>query len=264
MKKNLSLFILLSLLIFAVSCGMSGGGGGDEQLTEKLRVVHAAPTLGKITILQDEKPIVERMLYGTGSEYVELDENSASIFSIKVEPEFVIPILAVEEDVTGPYKKTLMVTESGGQPVFTFIADQTATELPTDESRLRFINAASTSESIDVYVTSPTTSLQNRTPIASKLEFLKASSYFPTTPGDYRIRIAVNTATDTTTTTTATSATAAAATTTDTSSTSSSTPDIDYDSSDYPIDSGEEVSFILLEARGGGRPYRGLTLRAVP
>lgn len=238
--KKLQFALTLFLLGSILSCGSLGSSaGGKESVTEKLRIVHAAPSLGAITILQDEKPINSALSYGKATEYIELDETTEAVFSIRVTPEFVLPILAVKEAIVGPYKKTLLVTESAGQPVLTFIADQTATKIPGDESRLRFVNAASAAKTIDVYVTSPTTPLKGRSPIVSKLAFLATSSYFATSPGEYRIRIVAD------------------------STTTTETPEPDFDLNTFLVDSGEEITFLLLESKGGGKPYESLTLSAI-
>jgi hypothetical protein len=266
LMKNFKIPLLLGLTVTLIagllaSCGVSSSGG--EAIREKLRVVHAAQTLGKITILKDEKEIIQDLSYGAASDYIELDENAESVFSIRVDPEFVIPVLAVEEDVTGPYKKTLLVTEVAGQPVFTFIQDKTTTEIPSGESRIRFVNAAASATTMDVYVTGFNTSLSGRTPVVSALAFKGTSSYFPTDPGDYRIRIAIAAAsTGSSSSSTASAAASSAATSAATSSTSSesTTPEISFDSKLYPVGAGEEITFYMLDDRGGGKPFRSLSV----
>ena len=250
--------ITLFIMLFSgfIACGSGGGSGGGERIKERLRIVHAAPSLGVITVLQDGIPIGKGLSYGNSLDYFEIEEGKSK-FTVRVDPEFVLPTSSTEEEVTGPYKKTLLITETSGTPVLTFIADQTDTPVPDGESRIRFLNAAAQAGAVDVYITAPSTPLSGRTAVATGLAEKSVTDYFPAEPGEYRIRIAGSSSGSGATSSAASSASSGSSG----SSGSPSGPNVIYDSRTYAIESGEEITFMLLEKRGGGKPYRGLSLR---
>jgi len=249
LRKYTTFFILICFSPLLSSCG-GGGGGSGERSREQLRFVHAAPSLGAATLLQDGRPIISGISYGKASDYVDIDESVegvTTVFSIRITPEFIVPTLAVTESVTTPYIKTVILTETAGVPELTFLEDATTSATTEGESTIRFINANAAQPTVDVYVTPPDTTLTGRIPVLSALAFKGASVSFPVEPGDYRVRIVAPPT--------------AGTTATETSGSSTTTIKPIFDSNTYAIEGDEQLSFYFLEKRGGGKPYTSLTIR---
>lgn len=237
MFRTLHLALLLFISSLLTACGSGGGGGSGERSQERLRFVHAAPSLGMATILLDGAPIIRDIRYGNASPYIEIDETigEKSIFTARINPEFALPTAPLEAKIDSPYRKTLLLTEEAGVPSLTLL-DEPLIEPTSGESLLRFVNANGKEAAVDIYVTSPSTTLSGRTAVVSQLAFKGVSTAFPTEPGDYRIRVGVTAAGET-------------------------APTVLYDSKTYSIDADESYTFIFLEKRGGGKPYTALTIR---
>jgi hypothetical protein len=233
-SPHLRVLILLSVITLLSSCG-SSGGRNKERFKEQLRVVHAAPSLGTLTLLQNGKPIVAGVTYATATQYVEIDESLEGIpdiFTVRINPDFVLSPIEVEELVNSDYKKTVILTEdSDGLPELTFIEDP-RTEIPRGESRIRFLNGNLKESTADLFITAPSSSLTGRSADVAGLIFKEVSSRFAIEPGTYRIRVR----------------------------STGKTPSIILDTQEYPVGVGEELLFIFLEKRGGGTPYTYLSL----
>ncbi len=220
-----------------------------------MRIVHAAPTLGSITVLLDGDPVISGVNYGEGSPYVTIPksgESGESTFQIKVNPEFIVSAVTHTEEITSPWFKTLLLTETAGAPVLT-VLDDSADDLSDEQSSLRFINANAAVTKIDTYVTPPNLTLSGRTPLVSGLEYTKASGIFPLEPEDYQIRI---------TGVAAATTGAGATTTTGTGVTTTTLPKVLYNSGSYFIGPDEEVSLYFIEAKGGGTPNGAIIVRS--
>lgn len=232
--KKISVAILLCSALFAlIACG-GGGGGNSENSRELLRVVHAAPTLGTITVTQDGSPFVTGLTYGQASAYVDIVESAGapSVFGVRVEPEFTVPSVTAEETITFPYIKTLLITETSGVPEVTFL-DDTATQLPDGQGRVRFVNANVAAGAIDIYFTDPSIPITGRTPEVTALAVKGVSSSFTVVPDDYRVRM-----------------------------TKTAVTSLIFDSKIFPVADGLDLTFYLLEKKGGGTRYTSLVVDA--
>lgn len=234
------LFLLLVLSSILSGCG---SGGGGEQFKERLVIINGAPKTGSVNVFADTQTLVTDLPYGTDTGTIEAPEGAKVQLTVTSETQ-VVPGTPLEAKIDSGSSNVLLVGQDGATLQMTLLARDDS-QTPKGRARLSILNGAATAKAIDVYITAPTTSLKGRTPDIAALDVSKASSNIVLLEGEYRIRIANAAATTTTATTDTTVAT---------------TPKTVYDSGTFTLTAGTNEYVVLLERKGGGRPYSALFL----
>ena len=121
--------------------------------------------------------------------------------------------------------------DSTSAPITMTFFDDSREPPPGDNFKIRVINAASSLDSIDVYITRQGGGLSRTSPVSSSLGFGEAGEYVETGIGTVQVRI-----------------------------TSPGKIRELYDSGDLNFSASEIVSVLILDQNGGGAPYQSIVL----
>ncbi len=228
-RFSVAAFALLVLVLSG--CGGSGG----EKERERLRVFNWATheSVAHVSLGEELEQQVD-IPYGLPTVYFDV-------------PEVMLPIRVRLDDDVLPSIDTKLSIPAGKDLTYLLVSETSTTgersvsgTLITDGNeedpregffKIRVINAAISSEGIDVYITRPDSSLSSATPVAANVLFKAGSAFLEIDEGTYRIRLTRNNGTK-----------------------------AFFDSGAVTFSSLQIRTLMLLEDVEGGTPYQGVLL----
>jgi hypothetical protein len=210
---------VLSLLL-----GISFLGCGPDESSEqaRLRAVQFGPSIGRVDVLDDEDLLFDSLEYGDSSSYETLDAGQHQL-TVTLDNSFTT-LFDRSQSLPRDSDSTLFIFGSPDAADI-FLAADLETAPARGRSALRFVNASSEFESVDIYVLSPDQSLQDTVPTFSQTQFEDISDYLDSAEGDYHIQAA-----------------------------RSGEKTVLAESDTFHAGSGEIFTAALLERQGGGAP----------
>jgi len=184
MKFGLGAALLVTALAAAACSGDDGPVGPDGTTT--VRVINTSPDAPTVDVVVDGNVIGTSVAYTQSTGYTEVDK----------EPDH----LAVRSTGTQTVILTsgLNMDEQQGYSVFVMgrLANLTAVQFLDDlndpasgSAKIRIVEAAASTNNVDVYITDPSANINTATPSVVNLAFKSASQYFQVPAGTYRIRV---------------------------------------------------------------------------
>ena len=204
--RCLSLLPLLAA-VSLVACEIDDNLGGlDNESATRIRVLHASPTAPILDAVLNFSLVAEQLVYTEASGYVGVEPNEhtfefrRSIARALIDPTplvrtflTVLPnqrytILAVDSFATFRISDPKFFTPRGTsiEPL-TLLDDMSPP--PAGTTRLRFVDAAPSTELVDVFITAPGANLNNTVPTFRNLTFQSVATYINVPAATYQIRV---------------------------------------------------------------------------
>lgn len=163
-----------------------------ESTTGKVRVVHASPDAPAVDVLVDGVKVLENLPFREYSEYLALPAGPHDI-RVNVTGTSTTVLQAAPNVEAGKAYTAIAVGFAGGQSPaldLMLLADET---VPVEgvNIKLRVVHAAPSAPGVDIYVTTPFESLDNKSPLLQNVPFKAASGYYTVPVSLYQARVAV-------------------------------------------------------------------------
>lgn len=177
---------LVALLFLSASTLMA------QSTTGKVRVVHASPDAPAVDVLVDGVKVLENLPFREYSEYLALPAGPHDI-RVNVTGTNTTVLQAAPNVGAGKAYTAIAVGFAGGQSPaldLMLLADETE---PVEgvNIKLRVVHAAPSAPGVDIYVTTPFESLDNKSPLLQNVPFKAASGYYTVPVSLYQARVAV-------------------------------------------------------------------------
>jgi len=163
-----------------------------QSTTGKVRVVHASPDAPAVDVLVDGVKVLENLPFREYSEYLALPAGPHDI-RVNVTGTSTTVLQAAPTVEAGKAYTAIAVGFAGGQSPaldLLLLADETQAVEGTN-IKLRVVHAAPSAPGVDIYVTTPFESLDNKIPLLSGVPFKAASGYYTVPVSLYQARVAV-------------------------------------------------------------------------
>lgn len=212
----------LIVLATALGAACSDGSNLDISDTTRARVFHAAPSVGTLRITVDGNQFDDRP-YGTGSDYSNIGDGDQQIRAVTVVGRQ--NVLQTSQSFTAGVDYTVAISGSEDNLRPIVITDDNSR--PTvGQARVRALNAAPDSPTMDVYVTAPNVSILDVQPTLSGLNAGNASASNQLAAGTYQVRV-----------------------------TQSGNKEVLVDAGQITLNDGDITTLVVIAAPGGGTPY---------
>jgi mannitol/fructose-specific phosphotransferase system IIA component len=160
--------------------------------TGRLRVVHASPDAPAVDVYVDGAKVLENLPYREYSEYLPLPAGTHEVRVNVTNTQTTVLQAAPSIQSGADYTAIAVGLAGGGGPGLDLVllADDN-TMAAGGNVKLRVVHGAPSAPEVDVYVTTPFESLDNRTPALTNVPFKAASGYIAVPPQMYQARVAV-------------------------------------------------------------------------
>lgn len=232
-KKPLWMLVALSLTVGLTACGSDD----DDDVPQPpegesfIRVVHASPDAPAVDIIVDGKTALRGVGYLDASDYLEVAEGEHEISIVPSGGTAAVLTTTVELG-DGDFYTAVAVgyVAAEGEDFDVLLLTDDAT--PDDDSfAARVVHAAPSVPEVDVYVVPGGTELEDATPVLVGVAFGDVSDYLPVEAGDYDVAVTLSDETE---------------------------------AAIGPVsispEAGQALTFIAVEAEGGGAPFDVLAL----
>lgn len=168
----------LGAVVLTLGCG--GGSGANSQV----RVMNASPGESSLAFLVNNSTLSANVGYGTASSYTPLNPGSPTL-TVQT-PGSTTALISQNETFVANLPNTMVVT--GYAPNVSLLHFDDDNSPPASGNvKLRFIHAAPTLGTCDVYVVAPGTDLTTVNPSVIGLSFENESNYMSVAAGSYEI-----------------------------------------------------------------------------
>ena len=190
MKSNTSgSLTALLMCLCSWGCGSGGGGGTNENSPERIRIVHAAPDAGALSVILDEDEAVSSLPYGEFTEYLPSPEGKEVRIRVYSESE-VIPIIDEKKEIlSGKDYSLYLLEEADSDTVVLQLGTDTNTPPDDGQFRLRIGNFSPTNATVDVYLLKPDGRVRDSTPAAAAVAYKAFTKYFDIDAGEFVVKI---------------------------------------------------------------------------
>lgn len=174
--------------VTAVACSNSSKSStGPTPGHAFLRFVNALPDVPYVDCFSDTSKLVFSLKYDKGTDYANVDTGTRTIKIVPTHDS--VPIISISEGVTVGHTFSFLAIGRKGHQVGILAADSNTAPRPSG-IKLRFIHAAPSQASLDVFVTTLGDTLHT-TPTFAGLNFGQVSGYLVLAPGSYELRATV-------------------------------------------------------------------------
>jgi hypothetical protein len=158
----------------------------------RLRVVHASPDAPAVDVLVDGVKVLENMPYREYSEYLSIPAGMHEV-RVNVTGTTTTVLQATPTIAAGTDYTAAAVGFAGGRsPALSILLLTDNNALPASGNiKVRVVHGAPSAPAVDVYVTTPFESLDNKSPVLSNVPFRAASGYLEVPASLYQARVAV-------------------------------------------------------------------------
>ncbi len=181
-------FSRVLVLCFAFVLGASlGCSDDDDEGTAVIRVMHAAKTLGRLTVLLDDDEVSKPLAYTEASDGFEVVIESEYIPRLRVFAEGIAPpVVDIDLFVLEDSRNILVVYTRPDDSIANTLLRQSEFELLGEDFRLNIGHfAPSINTAIDAYIVNPDSSLDGQIPAASGISFSTVSTEVDIRQGIY-------------------------------------------------------------------------------
>ena len=178
---------------FALTLGVClfAAATASAQTTGRVRVVHASPNAPAVDVLVDGAKVLENLPFREYSEYLPLPAGSHEI-RVNVTGTTTTVLQAAPTVVAGRDYTAVAVGLVGRNPGLDLLLLEDNNAAPSgNQIKVRVIHGAPSAPAVDVYVTTPFESLENKSAVLSNVPFKAASGYLQVPPAMYQARVAV-------------------------------------------------------------------------
>lgn len=179
---RLVLTLSLSATAFLTACGGGGGGGSDTQV----RLLNATRSYAQLDLVVNDKTINSKVAYASVGEYGTVDTNSAA--TQVQESNVGTSISALTPGLTAGSNYT-MITYGFAGSVRTTLLEEAQTAPDANKAKLLVLNLAPDAGALDIFVTTPTDSLDSATALTTNLAGGSGSGYIQINSGTFRVRV---------------------------------------------------------------------------
>lgn len=181
MRRAASLFLVISLLEFALACG-----SGSSSSTANLRFVQGSPDAPPVNYIVDKATQSSNLLYGNASTYASVKSGNRNVQIVPVNS--TKPLLAQTVTLADSANETFILTGPVAQLKPLVLTDGTTTGT-TSSNNVRIVNISTTMGPADVYIIPAGNSLSTATPAATSLDFDQNTGYIGTgsTSGNFDV-----------------------------------------------------------------------------
>ena len=181
MRRAASLFLVISLLGFALACG-----SGSSSSTANLRFIQGSPDAPPVNYVVDKATQSSNLLYGNASTYASVKSGNRNVQIIPVNS--TKPLLSQTVTLADSANETLILTGPVAQLKPLVLTDGT-TAGTTSSNNVRIVNISTTMGPADVYIIPAGNSLSTATPVATDLDFDQNTGYIGTgsTSGNFDV-----------------------------------------------------------------------------
>lgn len=176
-------FAYFVLALFLIGCG--NGDNNRDQVTN-FRFVNAVPDATALDLLIDYEPVLSNVRFRESSGYFNIDSGR----------------IVIQVSESGSFSPLVDTTTSLADNIdYTLIAcgptDNSSSVLLRDDNdpgngettKIRVVNVAKNTGSVDVYVNTPGTNIGSVSPSAESLGYKQVTGYLRSTPGAYSITV---------------------------------------------------------------------------
>lgn len=233
-KKPLWMLVALGLAVGLTACGDDDdddNGPPPPEGESYLRVIHASPDASAVDIVVDGETALSGVEYLDSSDYLEVAEGEHEIAIVPTDGDQALFITTVELDENESYTVVAVgyAAAEGEDFDVLLLNDDAAPE--EDGFAARVVHAAPSVGEVDVYIVPGGTELEEATPVLVGMAFPEVSEYLPVEAGDYDVTVTLSDETE---------------------------------AAIGPVSISPEaeqaLTFIAVEAEGGGEPYDILVL----
>lgn len=227
MRQSVVLNVLAALGVsgLVLALGACGGSSSSTGQTARLRVMHAMPSVFvTVDVVEDNSATLffQGLSYGSNTGYQDV---TAANHTIAVEPSGSNSTLVTTQlAAAAGAHYTLVESGPSGSLSGELLTDDLSAP-PSNDFKLRVVDASPGSGAVDVYITAPGADLNTTAPSLTNLGSPSASSYMNLAGGTYEVRL-----------------------------TSAGTKSVEYDSGTLAFSAGQIRTAVLLDAPGGGFP----------
>jgi len=172
--------------LLAVSAAALSGCQGIDLNSPQLRVIDASPDAGVLDSYQDNTALAYNLVFGTVTSYVPLASGS---YTLGADRAGTRQTLVAGNTTLAPGKQyTAIVGNIAAAMQQTILLDQSQ-PAPNGEIALRFLQQATRSGAVDIYLVPRSGKPANTSPIAINLSFGANSGYLSVPAGTYAIDV---------------------------------------------------------------------------
>ena len=178
---------------FALTLGVClfAAATASAQTTGRVRVVHASPNAPAVDVLVDGAKVLENLPFREYSEYLPLPAGSHEN-RVNVTGTTTTVLQAAPNVVAGRDYTAVAVGLVGRNPGLDLLLLEDNNTAPAgNQIKVRVIHGAPSAPAVDVYVTTPFESLENKSAVLTSVPFKAASGYLQVPPAMYQARVAV-------------------------------------------------------------------------
>lgn len=159
--------------------------------TGRVRVVHASPNAPAVDVYVDGAKVLEALPFREYSEYLPLPAGAHEI-RVNVTGTNTTVLQAAPNVMSGRDYTAIATGFAGRSPALDLLLLEDNNASPVQgQIKVRVVHGAPSAPAVDVYVTTPFESLDNKTPVLTNVPFKAASGYLQVPPQLYQARVAV-------------------------------------------------------------------------
>jgi hypothetical protein len=174
------------LCLLAISATALSACQGIDLNSPQLRIIDASPDAGVLDSYQDNTALAYNLVFGTATSYVPLASGNYTLAADRAGTRQ--PLVAGNAALTAGKQYTAIIGNVVAGLQQTIVLDQSQ-PAPSGEIDLRFIQQATRSGAVDIYLVPRSGKPANTSPIAVNLSFGANSGYLPVPAGTYAIDV---------------------------------------------------------------------------
>ena len=185
MSKSVAVIVAVALALLLAAC--KGGDGDTSNLKANIRFVHVSPDTDAVNIIYDSATVVTSLGYHGATPYQALDWGSKEVKVQSAVTGATYSDATISPTFQGYYTYLLF---GGGSSMSTLLLSDSVADADSGKFYLRAANVATGIGSIDIYLLSAGTTIDQVAPTFSSLAYGGTATFTQFTAGDYSLVVA--------------------------------------------------------------------------